>query len=659
MASGVGAGFSRVVGGAASLANQADQSVPFLRTLDASTGLDPAHAAAVLQGSAKSADAAHAGSISYDVGNFLGETAAATPLVEAGGGVLGTAGGAVADALPVGGNLIKAGTNLLTGGGGNALARGFTGATSGALKGAAAGVLANGNTSGLEQNALTGGMLGAAAPAVAPILNRLMPSASWAGSMISRGINALAGDSRTPAIASDASIPQGGNVLAANSAPALVAPVDPPVNAYTLSPQPAPGAPPTVAPSPRVAAAAPGAPPSAAPDPITAQPTPAAPRISVGAIPRVSLADQVIGHYMAGGPTEVVPSQIPGVNLTLAQATGNANVAALERTMRDQAPNTFTTLDQANNAARVNYLQGITGTPDQIDAAEAARDAVTSQAREAAFADKQPVDASPVVDQLQTLIDRNGARPTVSGPLQQVMNQLAPKDAESGVRTPLSDPEQLYNLRQYLGDMISPRATGTANDGQAAAAQLMQLKPTLDQTIESGAPGFQSYIGQFDQLSQPIDAMRFLQSKQLVNSDGIVQRSKIGQLLHTIQQQQMAPGYRQADSLTPDQLQALGALHDDLNMAARSSTLGKSLGSNTSQQLFTTGTVGNMLTGKGGAVASYLAGGGTGFELGGGPAAAVAGAAVHGIRSAYLNRLAATTEAAKGALVNKLAGGAP
>ena len=66
-----------------------------------------------------------------------------------------------------------------------------------------------------------------------------------------------------------------------------------------------------------------------------------------------------------------------------------------------------------------------------------------------------------------------------------------------------------------------------------------------------------------------------------------------------------------------------------------------------------------MLASKGGAVASFLAGDGTGFELGGGPAAAVAGAAVHGLRSAYLNRLAATTEAAKGALVNRLAGVAP
>lgn len=66
-----------------------------------------------------------------------------------------------------------------------------------------------------------------------------------------------------------------------------------------------------------------------------------------------------------------------------------------------------------------------------------------------------------------------------------------------------------------------------------------------------------------------------------------------------------------------------------------------------------------MLAGKGGAVAGYLAGGGTGFELGGGPAAAVEGAIIHGARAAYLNRLAATTEAAKGALVNKLAGVSP
>ena len=649
LVAGTSAGFQRAVGGIANLASDADKAVPALQAIDNTTGLDPAHAAAVLRGNAAANDAAHPNSIPYDIGNFAGETAATLPVVETGGGALGLAGGALADALPVGGTLAKAGSNLLTGGGGNAFMRGLTASTSGAAKAVAAGTMANGSTQGAVGNALVGGALGPASLVAAPVLQAVAGGGK-------RFVNALAADSSlaSPAVRpiNALGVSSGIDPIAAAPSPASAAdPVpqgSPPTN-YTPGPQAAPGGPASVPPA-------------------TPQPNVEPPRVSLGAIPSVKNADQLaqqaLGHYQAGGPVEFTPSQIPGVQLTNAQGTGNANVAALERTMRDQNPNFFAAIDQKNAAARTSFLQNIIGTPDTIDAAETARDTVTSQARDAAFANTQPVDASPVVAQLQDLIAKNAGRPTVQAPLTNVLNQLAPVDADTGVRTPLSDPEQLYNVRKYLGDMVAPRAAGTANDGQAAAAQLLSLKPNLDATIEQGAPGFQNYISQYDQLSQPINAMQSLQGKKLLNADGVVQRGPLDSLLHSVQVQQSLPGARAADSITPDQLQNLTALRDDLNMANRSN-LGKSLGSNTGQNLFTASKVSSLMSGASGGAADYIAGGiGSGIGamtagMEGTPLGFVAGGISHAARGAYMNRLAAAHGAATNALLNKLAGPAP
>ncbi len=622
LVSGVSSGFQRTVGGLAHLAAAADDAVPVLRTIDGAVGLDPTQASNILHGNADAADAAHPNSTSYNVGNFVGSTAAVAPLVETGAGALGLAGGAAARLLGgTGGQVIRAGTNLLTGGGATLPARIVTAATSGAAKAAMAGTVSDGGTQNLGSNALLGGALGPAALAVAPVLSPIARAGQ-------RLLGGLAGDADTAAASLGGSTP-----ATPGAAPA--------------------GAPAGSGPGAGAPAAAPPAP----------QPAVAPPQLPLGIIPSVKNADQLaqdaIDHYMQGGPTAAVQSQIPGVQLTTAQATGNPNLAALERTMRDQNPTPFVALDQQNAAARTAYAQNIIGTPDMVDAAEAARDTVTAQARTAAFANAQPVNASPVVAQLQDMIDGATGRPTVQAPLRAVLDQVAPADPTTGVRTPLTNPEQLYNVRKYLGDMVAPRAAGTASDGQAAAAQLMSLKPTLDATIEQGAPGFQSYIGQFDQLSRPIDAMRFLQSKKLLNADGVVQRGALDHMLHTIQVQQSAPGYRLADSVTPEQLQGLTALRDDLNMANRSS-LGKSLGSNTAQNLFTASKANSLLSGASGGAADYVAGGiGAGLGaatagLAGTPLGFAAGGAAAMARGAYASRLAASRSAAVNALVGKL-----
>jgi hypothetical protein len=382
-------------------------------------------------------------------------------------------------------------------------------------------------------------------------------------------------------------------------------------------------------------------------------------------------ADKIIAHFAAGGPIDITDNALltasdgTSTKPTLAQVTGNPGIATLERAVQSQSPQGFAQRWQGNDAVRNQVIGGLTGQPGDIDAAEAARDALTSQARTAAFANAQPVDSEPVVDQVQALIAQNAGRPTVQGPLQQVLKQLVQKvpdptvDPNTGLPTPgatieqpISDPATLYNVRKYIGDIISPKAAGTAQDGRTAAAQLLTLKPVIDDAIESGAPGYKAYISQFDQLSQPIDGMRALQALNLTDANGNTTLAKIDNAVKSLTKQQNAPGYRMADSITPDQMGQLVALRDNMRQAGQSN-LGRSLGSNTFQNLAT-----NSLMNAAGSTGGHVIGA-VGSALGAdaafGPLGAVAGPALSYAASHFAGKLSVKSGAmVMESLTNKL-----
>ncbi|MBO1362104.1 hypothetical protein J2D73_20215, partial [Acetobacter sacchari] len=203
--------------------------------------------------------------------------------------------------------------------------------------------------------------------------------------------------------------------------------------------------------------------------------------------------------------------------------------------------------------ARNAYAQKVIGTEDQLQAAEAARSAIEGQNRDAAFGNQQPVDVTPIRQHLARLIDDNRGRETVQTPLKNVLGQLNSVAEEDGTALP----EHLWNVRKYMGDIIAPAARGTKQSGHAAVSQLMDLKPTVTDTIEQGAPGFQNYAKAYEELSRPIDAMRFLQSRNLTDAQGNVNLKQLDNLLKTISREKGKPGVREADSVTDEQIQAL------------------------------------------------------------------------------------------------------
>ena len=145
------------------------------------------------------------------------------------------------------------------------------------------------------------------------------------------------------------------------------------------------------------------------------------PPVNLGIVPNPAkaetLADQVIQAHAQGAPMVLVKSQIPGVQLTLAQASQNPGVARLESMMRDQNPNAFAALESSNQTNRNAYLQGIALTPDDVDQMQSTLTASEAANRDAAFANARPVDAMPSLNHFDDAISNaRGNGPVVKSP---------------------------------------------------------------------------------------------------------------------------------------------------------------------------------------------------------------------------------------------------
>jgi hypothetical protein len=324
-----------------------------------------------------------------------------------------------------------------------------------------------------------------------------------------------------------------------------------------------------------------------------------------------SRADTLLKHFSTrqgqGASDDLVPNYTP----TLAQKYNDPGLATLERGLQSTNPGPFALRAEANQKAIGGFVDNLRGHPEDIINAEAQRDSATAGLRDAAFANKSPVDAAPVSGSIDSILaGPDGKRAAISKTLTDVQKSL---HVGGDVDAPLeTDPEMLYGVRKHINDLLSPVAQRDNPELQAASSQLSKVKSALDEAIEAGAPGFKSYVAEFAKQSKPIDAMKFLQSSNLTDSNGTVTLQKVDGLIKSIQKQQSAPGIQKASAVTDEQLKALNTLRNTLRAQA-ASFAGKALGSNTFQNLATNsrvaGVAGNPLVALGMAGAGAYAGG--------------------------------------------------
>lgn len=346
-------------------------------------------------------------------------------------------------------------------------------------------------------------------------------------------------------------------------------------------------------------------------------------------------AQNILQRIAGDGPAVAdTAAYVPGSTPTLAQATRNPAVAAMERAAESRAPLQFGAIKEQNNAARNAYLDTIRGNSQTLDDAIAARDNQALPLLTQALSGAKPADAKPVVDTIESILaTRSGQRPAVTGALAKVRQSIEPDGSGKPL---LSDVDQLYGVRQAINDQLTTVSGRDNSASQLASRELIQVRDALDDSIEAAAPGFRNYLKQYSDLSKPVDAQRFLQGLDL--TDQTSQRitlNKVKSQLNRIEKLQAQPGANAAKSITDSQMDALRNLHLDLQREANSN-LGRSAGSNTFQNLAMDNLTNSMLPGPLGRVpfAPEGIGGALGFALGGPPGAAIGGVAGRGVRGA-------------------------
>lgn len=282
------------------------------------------------------------------------------------------------------------------------------------------------------------------------------------------------------------------------------------------------------------------------------------------------------------------PSQIPGVQRTLAEEVMDPGIARMERWARGRG-NSFDPIDRANNAARVQAIRQFAGDKSDIAAAEAAREASASGLLQKAMRPVD-VDVSPVQTAIADALKTSGGRPTV---------QAAIRDVERAIADAGNNPAGLYNVRKYIGDLLEGKAGADKGYARAASRELIALRDAIDQQVSAAAPEFGQYLAAYRQGSVPINRMqigqRLISQKSgstildQITGEQVLTPARFSQQARNLDQvAQKATGFgkaRAADYLTPDDMGTIRAVQDDLERRAFAATAGSGGNSHTAERL--------------------------------------------------------------------------
>lgn len=301
----------------------------------------------------------------------------------------------------------------------------------------------------------------------------------------------------------------------------------------------------------------------------------------------------------AGGPSQLVP----GTQQTLAETVDDVGVSGLQRTLQSMSPdfnNRVATMQQQNNAARVDAIRSAFGGADEASAvaAETARNARALPQLNKAYK-AAGVNVKPVLDLADQIIKDRTGRPAV---------QKAVEDIKALLMTDGADKVQvLHNVRQSIDDAIAGR--NDSQVGKAAMRELLAIKRRLDVQIGKASPEFKGFLREYAEGSKEAGRVRMgdeLLGKSFAARDAAgnpvlspAQFSRAADNLDRVAQQ--ATGFRRQSAerlMTPEQSQTVGAIRADLDRLARTQMQGKAVGSNTVQNAAGVGRLQDSLGGS-------------------------------------------------------------
>lgn len=335
-----------------------------------------------------------------------------------------------------------------------------------------------------------------------------------------------------------------------------------------------------------------------------------------------AIAGNILLKFGQGGPLAVNAAElVPGSVPTLAEATGNAGIAGLQRAARDLRPNAFAAREADNAAARLAAFDGAAGDKTAIAAAEAARenaanalygqafqaDAMRRSLAQEAQATRAPfagVGLSGAPEDLAT----PGLRALAARPMfQKAIEDAKQLAANNGVRLddPLQSLQGLHYIKQALDDALNPAAKSAM--GRNASGAVMGMRDRLAEELAQVSPLYGNARQTFAEMSQPINAMEALQDLRLTNAAGNMTLAKVQNAIGNLERARSAPGVDAAKSISQEQMDTLYAIRNDL-LRQDALNAGRSAGSNTFQNISTNNLLANLLPGKLGEVAQARVG---------------------------------------------------
>jgi hypothetical protein len=362
------------------------------------------------------------------------------------------------------------------------------------------------------------------------------------------------------------------------------------------------------------------------------------------------IAQNILNRFAQNKPININNAEIiSGSKPTLAELSNNAGLSNLQRTIRDINPTPFVEREQANAQARLDALSKIAKTPEELAALQSSKNLYAdNEVNKILFANKGTVDSKPILETIDSILKGpGGERTAVATTLNKIKGMIdkgiqeipASKvlDASGKPITPASkvkklqdDPEVLYqSVRKEIGDMLD-KANLADPAGKQAAKELLQVQSSIDNVIEKGAPGFKTYLDTYHNNSTAIDSLKYLQNLRIFDQQGNITLSKVQNAIQSILKGQKEAGVKAEKTINENQLNALKGIRDDLLRQSKLG-LGRSLGSNTAQNLVTQNMLETALPGGLGRLTGHLptgslsglTGGGIGMMAGGLPGAAI------------------------------------
>jgi len=332
--------------------------------------------------------------------------------------------------------------------------------------------------------------------------------------------------------------------------------------------------------------------------------------------------DTIVGRTLnrvAGGESADVLNKlksasplVKGSMPTAAEVAENGGIAAMQRSAAQANPSEFTARLMEQSSARLNALRGIAGDGVALAAAKSTRDTAAKPLYD--MAKKQAMKNTP---ELSSILD--SLPPGVMSKAQSLAS-LAREPLKAGVDIPaqivptgLLDgmgaaftktiPAQessysgkaLHYIKLALDDTLGK--TGEGALGKTEKRLMIGAKDDFLSVVDSGIPAYGQASAKFAELSKPINQMQVGQSlydklKPALSDFGALGQESKAQFANSLRNgDKLAAdatgfkGAKLASVMSPNQMQTLNGIAQDLARKSNAENLGRGVGSDTFQKL--------------------------------------------------------------------------